>query len=164
MMAAVTLLTIALGTGLNVAIFRAVGSALLNPLPYANAAQLVQLGVEQADGGMSPADRRLPNGLTVQFWRSHSRSFQAIGSYRPWRTTIGSGGDPDASRLGPCPLSSCRLWVPALCWAGFFRRKRFDLARTMSLCSAMGIGKLDSAGTAISLETALSWTASIAES
>ncbi len=59
MMAAVTLLTIALGTGLNVAIFRVVWSALLNPLPYANAAQLVQIwGVEQADGGMSPADRR----------------------------------------------------------------------------------------------------------
>jgi predicted permease len=101
MMAAVTLLTIALGTGLNVAIFRVVWSALLNPLPYANAAQLVQIwGVEQADGGMSPADRRLPNGLTVQFWRSHSRSFQAIGSYRPWRTTIGSGGDPERIPAG----------------------------------------------------------------
>src|ERR1035437_7324446 len=89
LMAVIALLTIALGTGLNDAIFRVVWSALLKPLPYADAAELVQVwSVVQADGGMSPADRRTPNGLTVQLWRSRSRSFQMLASYRTWRATV----------------------------------------------------------------------------
>ena len=101
LMAVVALLTIALGTGLNVAIFQVVWSALLKPLPYAHAAELVQVwAVDRADGGMAPADRRFPNGLTVQLWRSRSRSFQMLASYRPWRATVGSGGAPERIPAG----------------------------------------------------------------
>jgi putative ABC transport system permease protein len=101
LLAAVALLTIASGTGLNVAIFRVVWSTLLKPLPYPNAEDLVQIwSVERPDGGISAADRRLPNGLTVDLWRSRSRSFRTIATYRPWRATVGSGGNPERVPVG----------------------------------------------------------------
>jgi putative ABC transport system permease protein len=90
--AAAALLTIALGTGLNVAIFRVVWSALLKPLPYADAAQLVQV--------WTAADRRLPDGSTIQMWQSRSRSFRTLASFRPWRATVGGGGDPERVPAG----------------------------------------------------------------
>ena len=100
-MTTAALLTIALGTGLNVAIFRVVWSALLKPLPYSDSAKLVQVwSVERGDGGMSPADRRGPSELMIQFWQSQSRSFRMLASYRPWRTTVGSGGDPERVPAG----------------------------------------------------------------
>lgn len=101
LMAMVALFTIALGTGVNVAIFQVVWSALLRPLPYADAAQLVQLwGVERAEGGSSHSDRRSPDGLTLQLWRSRSRSFEGLAGYRPWRSTVGSGGAPERILAG----------------------------------------------------------------
>ena len=99
LVAAAVLLTMALGTGMNVALFRVVWSALLKPLPYPKAARLVQVWrVTQTAGGFTPRDRRL-------LWRARSHSFDGLASYRPWRVTVGSGGDPDRA---PAGLGRCR--------------------------------------------------------
>jgi putative ABC transport system permease protein len=99
--AAAILLTIALGTGMNVALFRVVWSALLKPLPYPNAAQLVQIWrVDQAAGGFEPSDRRLPDGVTIESWRTRSHTFSELASYVPWMATVESGGDPERIRAG----------------------------------------------------------------
>ena len=101
MVAAAVLLTMALGTGMNIALFQVVWSALLKPLPYPDAARLVQVWrVTQAAGGFTPRDRQLPDGLTIEFWRTRCHSFDGIASYRPWRATVGSGGDPDRTPAG----------------------------------------------------------------
>jgi putative ABC transport system permease protein len=99
--AAAVLLTIALGTGMNIALFRVVWSTLLKPLPYPNAARLVQVWrVSRTAGGFTPRDRNLPDGLTIELWRTRSHSFDGLASYRPWRVTVGSGGDPDRTPAG----------------------------------------------------------------
>jgi len=33
--------------------------------------------------------------FTIELWRTRSHSFDGLASYRPWRATVGSGGDPD---------------------------------------------------------------------
>ena len=99
--AAAILLTIALGAGMNIALFRVVWSALLKPLPYPNAARLVQVWrVTRTADGFTPRDRRLPDELTIELWRTRSHSFDGLASYRPWRATVGSGGDPDRTPAG----------------------------------------------------------------
>jgi putative ABC transport system permease protein len=86
---------------MNIALFQVVWSALLKPLPYPNAARLVQVWrVTQTAGGFTPRDRRLPDGLTIELWRTRSHSFDGLASYRPWRVTVGSGGDPDRAATG----------------------------------------------------------------
>jgi putative ABC transport system permease protein len=101
LVAAAVLLTIALGTGMNIALFRVVWSALLKPLPYPDAARLVQVWrVSRTAGAFTPRDRQLPDGLTIEFWRTRSHSFDGLASYRPWRATVGSGGAPDRTPAG----------------------------------------------------------------
>ena len=108
MVAAAVLLTIALGTGMNIALFQVVWSALLKPLPYPNAARLVQVWrVTQTAGGFTPRDRRLPDELTIELWRARSHSFDGLAAYRPWRVTVGSGGDPDRT---PAALVSAEFF------------------------------------------------------
>ena len=98
---AAAILTIALGTGLNVAIFRVIWNVLLKPLPYADAANWRKSGVsKRRTAGCTPADRRTPSGLIFQFWRSRSRSFEMLANYRPWRCTVDVGGAPERVAAG----------------------------------------------------------------
>jgi putative ABC transport system permease protein len=86
---------------MNIALFRVIWSALLKPLPYPDASRLVQVWrVAPTAGGFTPRDRHLPDGLTVELWRTRSHSFDGLASYRPWRVTAGSAGDPDRTPVG----------------------------------------------------------------
>jgi predicted permease len=74
---AVTVLTIAVGVGPNVAIFSIINSVLLRPLPYAEPERLVQLfetfplaGGQSATGSVSYANFR--------DWKAQSRSFAGL--------------------------------------------------------------------------------------
>jgi len=100
--AVAALLTIAIGTGTNVAVFSLVWRVLLRPLPHENPERLVQLWRvdETADPAFTPRDRRLPDPVTVERWRERSRNFTGIATYRPWRVTVGSGGDPERIPAG----------------------------------------------------------------
>jgi putative ABC transport system permease protein len=81
---AIVLLTLSLGIGANTAIFSVVRAVLLSPLPYPAASEL-----HRVRGGTSRPD--------MTDWIAHTRSFAAIGGYRP--QSFDHVGTADAERL-----------------------------------------------------------------
>jgi predicted permease len=88
---AIVLTTLALGVGANSAIFAAVDSLLLRPLPYANADRLVvPVSVNLArgidDGSISFAD--------YVDWRREAEVFAAVSLWRQIEVDLAGAGDP----------------------------------------------------------------------
>ena len=81
---AIVLLTLALGIGANTAIFSVVRAVLLSPLPYPAASELLRV-------------RRGTSMPDMTDWIEHTRSFAAIGGYRP--QSFDYAGAADAERL-----------------------------------------------------------------
>jgi putative ABC transport system permease protein len=90
LVALTAILTIALGAGMNVAVFQVIWSVMLKPLPYPDPDRLVQVWVDNTKN-----DRSAPPNALVDRWRESSRAFSHIASYRAWRVTVASGGEPE---------------------------------------------------------------------
>ena len=90
LIALTAILTIALGAGMNVAVFQLIWSVMLQPLPYPDSGRLVQVWVSDGD-----EERNAPQNTLIEQWREGSRIFTHIASYRPWRVTVASGGAPE---------------------------------------------------------------------
>ncbi len=113
--AAVIVLTLALGIGVNSTIFSVLHGVLLRPLQYASPEKLVvlwesnpQLGQEQEDVA----------GATYLDWRARSKTFTSIGAYRYRGFTLtGTGSDAAApERIASVDVSPALftvLGVPA---------------------------------------------------
>jgi hypothetical protein len=71
----VAILLLALGIGVNTAMFSVIRAVVLRPLPYAKPAQLVQVGQLATQGGWVT----IPE---YQFLKEHSRVFSSIAGYR----------------------------------------------------------------------------------
>src|SRR5688500_2199776 len=71
----VILLTLALGTGANLAIFAVVRATLLEPLPFSEPARLVRMTWEAAGGKWQPVSPAEPSDL-----RQRVRSLREIGA------------------------------------------------------------------------------------
>jgi len=77
---AVTVLTLALGIGVNAAMFAVIDAVLLRPLPFPKPSQIVEMSEsrpEDLSGPMSSISS-LPD---IRDWRAQSHSFQDLGWY-----------------------------------------------------------------------------------
>ncbi len=84
--AAIAILTLALGIGANTAVFTLSDAALLRPLPYANAHQLVWITENDLSGDSTGV--AWPN---FQDWARLNRAFSGMSGYRDARITLSAG-------------------------------------------------------------------------
>jgi predicted permease len=95
-------LTLALGIGVNAAMFSVIDQTLLRPLPYKNANRIVEIGTLSQSAGFTPMS--LPD---IHDFQARSHAFQSIAfttiQFQPLR---GSG----AAQITPQVLSSTNLF------------------------------------------------------
>ena len=95
-------LTLALGIGINAAMFSVVDQVLLRSMPFPRANEVVQMGVRSESGGFSTTS--LPDILD---WQARSHSFQQIAYYTEQVPTLGGTSNP---RIVPQIVSSTNLF------------------------------------------------------
>jgi predicted permease len=81
---AVAVLTLALGIGANTAIFSVINSALLKPLPYPHAEQLVYIQETLSDGRPNGS----VSGGAFKDWREHSTKFAHLAIWETIRRNL----------------------------------------------------------------------------
>ena len=99
--ALIAIATLALGIGVNTAIFSVVKAVLLDSLPYRQPERLVTV---------APADAENSNPAKVSYgqfhdWQSRTRSFDQIALYRGWTPAATGNGTPRmVFGLGRAPI------------------------------------------------------------
>ncbi|MHB8484279.1 MAG: ABC transporter permease [Candidatus Acidiferrales bacterium] len=91
----VAVLTLALGIGANTAIFSVINSVLLEPLPFKNPAQLVDLRETESAPGNFPLD-----GADYLDWQAQNKTFSSMSLYSYSSSlsySAGGGGVPEAA-------------------------------------------------------------------
>ena len=96
------ILTLALGIGINAAMFSVVDQVLLRSMPFPGADEVVQMAVRTESGGF--ASTSLPD---IQDWQARSHSFQQIAYYAEQVPTLGGTSNP---KLVPQIVSSSNLF------------------------------------------------------
>ena len=96
------ILTLALGIGINAAMFSVVDQVLLRGMPFPRANEVVQMGVRSESGGFSTTS--LPDILD---WQARSHSYQQIAYYAEQVPTLGGTSNP---RIVPQIVSSTNLF------------------------------------------------------
>ncbi len=76
-LAATAIVTLALGSGANTAIFSVVKAVLLNSLPYRDPSRVVAI----AETAPDMPDNQLSDAFTAEDWRTRSRSLASMGMY-----------------------------------------------------------------------------------
>src|SRR5262245_45999978 len=93
--ALISIITLALGIGVNTAIFSVVNAVLLRPLPYAEPERLVWLWGNYLGGNNSAA----VNPLNFLDHREQNRSFEHLGAYFSPGVVVNLTGDGAPERL-----------------------------------------------------------------
>src|SRR5919198_189749 len=94
--AAVAVLTLALGVGVNTAIFSVVDAVLLRPLPYPQSDRLVMLWTTMRSQGIPTSGSALPD---YREWRDRCRSFEGLaGFYYSDFNLAGGGAEPERAQ------------------------------------------------------------------
>ena len=87
---ALAVLTLGIGIGANSALFSIVNAVLLRPLPFAEPDRI--MSITTASGG---TDTRGVEEPTYLAWKERAKSLSMMAAYRPARTIMKSGGDPE---------------------------------------------------------------------
>jgi predicted permease len=93
--ALIVILTLAVGVGANTAIFSAVYSVLLKPLPFPSGQRLVWLGEDVPN-----ADGVAVTWLNFQYWQAENHSFEAMAGYRTGDYTLTGHGQAVLTHAG----------------------------------------------------------------
>ncbi len=112
--AAVAIITLALGIGANTAMFSVINAVLLRPLPYKDPGRLVTIwaGIPRLNVPLAFVEYT----TYADWWRAQSRSYESMFAYTPGSANLTSNGDPeriDLMRVGAGFLSVLGL-RPAL--------------------------------------------------
>src|SRR6185369_311751 len=89
---AIALLTLALGIGVNSAIFSAVDSILLRPLPLKDPERLVSVWEQTLRDGIQQNEAAPANFFDLQ---SQNQSFEQIGAFGPDDVNLTGNGEPE---------------------------------------------------------------------
>ncbi len=89
---AIALVTLALGIGVNTAIFSAVDSILLRPLPFKNSERIVSVWEQTPSLGIQQNQAAPANFFDL---RNQNQSFEALGAYGPLDINLTGAGDPE---------------------------------------------------------------------
>jgi putative ABC transport system permease protein len=101
----VAVLTLALGIGVNVAIFSVVNTVLLKPLPYPDPDRIV------AFMNISPqGEGQYASATKFNAWREQSNVFQDVSAYRFGLVNIGGGSYPEQIHSGVVTADFFRLF------------------------------------------------------
>src|ERR1044072_5912008 len=88
----IALITLALGIGVNTAIFSAVDSVLLRPLPFKEPERLVSIWEQSVKIGIMRNEVAPANFVDL---RTQNQSFDAIGAYGPQDVNLTGDGEPE---------------------------------------------------------------------
>src|SRR5215217_602973 len=89
---AIALATLALGIGMNTAIFSAVDSILLRPLPFRDPERLVSVWEQSLRQGIRQNEAAPANFFDI---RNQNQRFEALGAYGPLDINLTGSGDPE---------------------------------------------------------------------
>ena len=89
---AIAVITLALGIGVNSAIFSAVNALLINPLPFPDQDRVVAIWDKVPSHGVERNEVAMANYLD---WRAQSQSFEHLALERWWSTNLTAGDTPE---------------------------------------------------------------------
>src|SRR6476646_6534286 len=89
--AAVAIICLGFGIGVNTTIFSIVDGVLLKPFPYKEPDRILQLSLKNPTIGVDGQNLSYPD---LQDWRESAKTFEAIGATQGRSLTISDGGEP----------------------------------------------------------------------
>ena len=99
---AVAVLTLAIGIGATTSIFSAVNSVLLQPLPYADAGELIVVYGRHAGLDITGSNISYPD---YQDWKRDARSFDELGLFQ-WTNDTYTAGEDRAERVAAAEVTA----------------------------------------------------------
>lgn len=101
---ALAILTLALGIGVNVALFSALEAVVINPLPFPDADRLVAVYEDSSFVGYK---KNTPSPANFLDWRREAKSFEDMAATRGCRAVLSGDGAPEDL---PCRNVAWNLW------------------------------------------------------
>ncbi len=90
----VALVTLALGVGVNTAIFSVVNAVLLRPLPYKDSERLVTVNHDYPQIKLKAS----VSAFGYEHYRDHAKSFESLTAFQGWECNLSGHGEPERIR------------------------------------------------------------------